>query len=110
MQSIVVGPPGLEFLQDNSIAGPVMIQQGPSDSNDLFQWLNSSAVVQGRIDGSFRFSGPGAIFTAAAPTVSVSQIGFGGTTAAASSCGSLSGAAGCVVINVAGTPRYVPYW
>jgi hypothetical protein len=110
MQSIVVGPPGLEFLQDDSIAGPVMIQQGPSDSNDLFQWLNSSAVVQGRIDGSFRFSGPGAIFTAAAPTVSVSQIGFGGTTAAASSCGSLSGAAGCVVINVAGTPRYVPYW
>ena len=48
--------------------------------------------------------------TAAAPTVAANQVGFGGTTVAASNCGSLSGAAGCLVINVAGTTHYVPYW
>lgn len=50
-----------------------------------------------------------AVFTAAAPTVAASQIGFGGTTAAATNCGTLSETA-CLVINVAGTTRYVPYF
>jgi hypothetical protein len=54
--------------------------------------------------------GPNFTATSAAPTVSTSQIGYGGTTAASSSCGSLSGAAGCVVINVAGTAHYIPYY
>lgn len=48
--------------------------------------------------------------TVAAPTVAAAQIGYGSTTAAATNCGSLSGAAGCVVINVAGTTHYVPYY
>jgi hypothetical protein len=46
---------------------------------------------------------------AAAPTVAASQVGFGGTTAAAANCGTLSETA-CLVINVAGTTRYVPYF
>jgi hypothetical protein len=37
-------------------------------------------------------------------------ISYGGTTAAASNCGSLTGAAGCIVVNIAGTTHYVPYW
>ena len=44
----------------------------------------------------------------AAPTVSPSQVGIGGTTAAVSNCGSLATA--CLVINVAGTTRYIPYF
>jgi hypothetical protein len=52
----------------------------------------------------------GVTLTAVAPTVGSGQIGYGSTTTAATSCGSLSGAAGCVVINVAGTAHYVPYW
>ena len=48
--------------------------------------------------------------TAVAPTVSSNQIGYGSTVAAASSCGSLSGAAGCIVVNIAGTAHYVPYY
>jgi hypothetical protein len=47
---------------------------------------------------------------AAAPTVAAGQIGYGSTTAAASNCGSLSGSAGCIVVNIAGATHYVPYW
>lgn len=50
------------------------------------------------------------VATAAASTVSSGQISYGGTTAAASNCGSLSGAAACVVLNIAGTTHYVPYY
>lgn len=53
---------------------------------------------------------PGHVFTAAAPTVAAAQVGLGSTTAASSSCGSIAGAAGCLVINVAGTTRNVPYF
>lgn len=52
----------------------------------------------------------GVKLAAAAPSVAAGQIGYGGTTAAASSCGSLAGAAGCIVVNVAGTTRNVPYY
>jgi hypothetical protein len=50
------------------------------------------------------------ILGAAASTVSGSQIGYGSTTAASTSCGTITLAAGCVVINVAGTTRYIPYF
>lgn len=52
----------------------------------------------------------GLIATQTAPVVSSGQVGFGGTVAGPSACGSLAGAVGCVAINVAGTPRYVPYY
>jgi hypothetical protein len=95
-----------------------------------FLWTNSSNAVSGAIDtGLSRDSanvidvGNGTqgnksgtlnlgnmVATAAAPTVSSARIGYGSTVAAATSCGSLTLAAGCVVINVAGTPRYIPYY
>lgn len=50
------------------------------------------------------------ISTAVAPTVAANQIGYGGTTVAASNCGSLAGAAGCVQINIGGTAHYMPYY
>jgi len=46
----------------------------------------------------------------AAATTSSGQVSYGGTTVAASNCGSLSGSAGCLVISVSGVQRYVPYW
>ena len=46
----------------------------------------------------------------AAATVSAGQIAYGGTTAAATNCGSLSGAAGCIVENIAGATHYTPYY
>lgn len=53
---------------------------------------------------------PSMVFTTAAPSTAAGQTAFGSTTAAASNCGSLSGAAGCLVININGTTHYVPYW
>jgi hypothetical protein len=48
--------------------------------------------------------------TAAAPTVAAAQIGYGSTVTANTNCGTLAGSTGCVVINVAGTTRYLPYY
>jgi hypothetical protein len=50
------------------------------------------------------------IATTAPSIVGVGQLSAGSTTAAAASCGSLAGAAGCWIINVAGTTRNVPYY
>jgi hypothetical protein len=53
------------------------------------------------------------LLTSAAPTVTTGQVGLGNTTATASNCnqgGTLSSVAGCLVINVAGTTHYVPYF
>jgi hypothetical protein len=55
------------------------------------------------------FVDSGEILIAAAPTVAASQIGLGSTTAAVANCG-VTGPTACMVINVAGTTRYVPYY
>ncbi len=44
----------------------------------------------------------------AAPTVAAAQIGFGSTTAVVANCG--GAATACLVINVAGTIRYIPFY
>jgi hypothetical protein len=54
-------------------------------------------------------SDAGETLTAAAPSVAASQIGLGSTTAAVANCG-VTGPTACMVINVAGTTRYVPYY
>lgn len=56
------------------------------------------------------FFGPFLEATGAAPTVASGHIAYGATTTANTSCGTLSGSAGCIVINVAGTTRHVPYY
>ncbi len=48
------------------------------------------------------------MMTAAAPTVAASQVGLGSTTAAVANCGAVATA--CLIINVAGTTRYIPYY
>jgi hypothetical protein len=50
------------------------------------------------------------VLTAVAPTVASAQIGYGSTTAATSNCGSLTSAVACIVVNVAGTAHYIPYY
>jgi hypothetical protein len=50
------------------------------------------------------------VLTAAAPTVAASQVGLGGTTAAASNCNTVgTSPAACLVVNIAGTVHYIPY-
>lgn len=48
--------------------------------------------------------------TSAAATAGAGAISYGGTTAASTSCGTLTLAAGCIVVNVAGTTHYIPYF
>ena len=55
-------------------------------------------------------SAPAFTAVGSAATTTAGQISYGGTTIAASNCGSLSGSAGCLVISVSGVQRYVPYW
>jgi hypothetical protein len=69
----------------------------------LYQNSSFSSLFYVSSAGSMALSG-------AAPTVAAGQIGYGGTTAVATNCGSLAGAAGCIVVNVAGTQHYVPYY
>jgi hypothetical protein len=45
-----------------------------------------------------------------AATVSAGQISYSGATVANTFCGTLAGSAGCLVINVAGVTRYVPFF
>lgn len=52
----------------------------------------------------------GLVLGVATPSVAAGQVGLGTTTAAASNCGSLAGAAACLKINVGGTDRYIPYY
>lgn len=77
---------------------------------------NFSSAATGTINvGTGQTSGSGGsmamsglTLVAAAPTVSASQVGFGGTVTANTNCGTLG--TGCLVINVAGTTRYLTYY
>ncbi len=104
--SMYFGPDGAAILGINILANG---NTGIGTPNPL-GFFSVGASSQFQVSGTGVATQPSSIMTAAAPTVAASQIGFGGTTAAASNCGSLAGATGCVVINVAGTTRYVPYY
>lgn len=69
--------------------------------------LNFPGVI---LTGAGKFITSGLDLYAAAPSVPSGHVGYGGTTVAASKCGSLPGSTGCLVINVGGTQRYVPYY
>ena len=88
---------------------PIVTAQG-SGSQYLQTWHAGSAGTT--LEASMSFGGvltdAGEIYTAAAPTVAASQIGFGSTVAANTNCGTIG--TGCVVINVAGTTRYITYY
>jgi hypothetical protein len=60
--------------------------------------------------GTGTVTAPNHTATAAAATAAAGQISYGGTTAAASNCGSLTGSLGCIVVNIAGATHYVPYY
>lgn len=81
-------------------------------SNMLFRTYTGTAITGSlRIDSGGGITASGGITAgAAAPTVGAGQVSYGNGVVVASNCGSLAGSAGCVVINVAGTTRYVPYY
>ena len=70
--------------------------------------LMGLGASQGDFSGTLKLASLWA--TGSPATAGAGQIAYGGTTAAASNCGSLASAAGCIVLNVAGTTHYTPYY
>lgn len=113
--SYVSGPTTSTQLQFNT-AG-VALQRNVSDANPVFtihplsgtgmylELENSSSAVVGGFTG-----GANLLLGAASASTSGSNISIGNTTTAASSCGSLSGASGCLEFYIGSTPHYAPYY
>ncbi len=89
------------------LPGPT--QSADANCSNAGKWTFVTATVS-----------PGSIHTAAAPTVAAAQIGYGSTTVAAGAStgggtcptGTVGGAAvaGCIIVNIAGTARGVPFF
>lgn len=78
---------------------------------------NANAVTYAQLFAAApQISTTGVAATAAAPVVGAGQIGYGGTTVAAGSGTCPSGTVGgqtvqgCIVVNIAGTSRNVPFF
>lgn len=79
-------------------------------------WYNSGTGSAGVLMhltkvGTMTFDAGPIILTQAAATAAAGQISYGSTTAAAANCNVASPTpTGCIVVNVAGTTRYIPYY
>jgi hypothetical protein len=103
------GSVSMNFLGSSTNCSPAYGAQGATSSHTFYTGVGGTSVLDATINSS-GLNTPGAVLTAAAPTAGAGQIGYGSTVAAAANCGSLAGSAGCIVTNVAGTTRYVPYY
>lgn len=136
-QVVITGNPGGAPGLTNSPSGVVMLTttsglnlQGMGSSNDfVLRNKSGSAVIavptgtqnanfSGAVGGVTALTAQTVTLTAAAPTVSASQIGYGGTIIGAGTpCPSgtvgttfAATVQGCIVVNIAGTTRNVPFF
>lgn len=108
----------VQFLSVNSggIPGLSKIYGDLNGNLTLLSASNATGIIFNGPSTTFGFINATAaeavsfIATGAAGAVSAGQVSFGGTTTASSSCGTLAGASGCLIINVAGTTAHVPYY
>jgi len=101
--------PGVE------ITGPLLIGGTDTSISHVSPNVLQIGITTGTSDASGTLKLGATVMTAAAPTVSASQVGFGGTVAATANTtgGGLTLpllAAGYLIINVAGTQFKVPYY
>lgn len=101
---------GIGFNSSNIGCGPVCTDQDTGITRGGSSGVLAAGKGGSPGDTSGTYEATDFWATGAAGTANSGQIRYGGTTAAASNCGSLSGAAGCVVLNIAGTTHYVPYY
>jgi hypothetical protein len=92
----IVFQPGGTTWMELYLSGGLSLGSSPSDPGA------GNATLSGTLQSATH------ILTTAAPTVSSGQIGLGGTVAASTNCGTIG--TGCIVINVAGTTRYITYY
>lgn len=77
----------------------------------VFKLDNSGNItMSGGLVSNFRLQSSSNVVTSGTPTVSAGQVGFGATTAANTSCGTITLSTGCLAINIGGTTRYIPYF
>ena len=93
------------YMASNIIMGSGNIRSGDANTTLAINGGASPGIVGNQV-----FTGLGFLATAAAPTVAAAQIGYGSTVTANTNCGTLALSTGCIVVNVAGTTRYIPYY
>lgn len=100
-----------------SLAGAYIVQDGNGVAvGDYYGTTASTWTFSAAVVGTSTIKGTGFIATAAAPTVAAAQIGYGSTVVAAGAgtcpTGTVGGqtVAGCIVVNIAGTAKNVPYF
>lgn len=116
---------GTATIATGVVTGTLTIGTSAAGASEVFtgkaglgyNWTASTEVMaglqvsSGSGDGYLNLYDSGGIgIYGATPTVASGQLGLGTTTTASSSCGSLSGASGCLEINVGGTAHYIPYY
>jgi hypothetical protein len=112
--SYVAAINGYGFEAPSTAGFCVSSSTNPTGGVDTCLWRASAGVAtlgngtQGDFSGVLKLAN--VIATGSPSTASAGQISYGGATAASSNCGSLSGAAGCIVENIAGTTHYTPYY
>jgi hypothetical protein len=129
----VIGNSNAFYIYNTSSSFPVMnLAAGAliNGSSQAIRWNSSTYLTTGSSDTSICRASAGVVgfdggscssftggliagtqtLTAATPTVSPGQIGFGTTTVAAGTGTCPSGAAGCLVINVGGSTQNIPYY
>lgn len=105
-----------DLSNGTSGSGAVLLANAPTfTGNPVFASSTGSGAVVLATSPTFvtGLTTPGAILTAAAPTVAASQIGLGGTTAATATAGAGTLPAtpvAFIVVNIAGTNFKIPYY
>jgi hypothetical protein len=105
--AVVLSSSGINFNTNVATSKSYAFGVGTPGNYDGYFWLlqgGTTKVMQFDSGGNAHFSG--AIYGNASSATTL----FNPTTVAASNCGSLSGAAGCISVTVGGVTHYVPYW
>lgn len=121
------------LMQTSSVGnnnGIFYLDPVPADASSgsefrLFRFVNTSAqrvfnlykgdntnTITFQVDAATGYvtAAAGATYSGGTPTGGAGKVGFGASVSAASSCGSLAGAAGCLQVSINGTTRYIPYY
>ncbi len=106
--TINIGPNSIGLLVE-SIAGTLLLAAaGTAGIININTGGYTSANTRFSIAANGDITQTNCVLTKAPPTVSTGQIGFGNTIADASLCSGAS--TGCLIINVEGVTRYIPYY
>lgn len=108
-----LGVSGATALHATTVAGNMTATgtvSGPTVSATTMTSTTLTTTSNILASGGNITAGAGALVAGGSATVTTGQIGYSNIVTVSSACGTLSGAAGCFKINVAGTDHFVPYY